>query len=440
MDDLGIAGAVFSSGVGEIVRDAYADPRFHRDVDGQTDYTTRSLVCAPIRNARASHRRRRDVEQARGRVRGARPGAARGPHRAVRVTLETLHLLERMSRERQREVDFLNVVSDLASELELTTAARAASSPRRHDARLRPHDAVPPRREDRRALQLRRRHARAAGDPLPEPRRYRRRRLHLGAAIRIPHAYADLRFNPAFDRQTGYFTRCILCVPIFNKAGKAIGVTQSLNKSGGAFTPEDESRLRAFTAPSRVASRTRSSSPTSRRCGTTTSHAQSMSNGVITFDEDGRVSTCNTAASRILRREESELVGTPAEDVFRGSDVARGADPPRRRGSQTELAMDAELAVDGDIVSANVTVLPLLSSEEAQLGTLVMIEDISSEKRVQARRSPATWTPTSPTCCSQPAPRRACSAEGVACDRALLRHPQLHDAGGAARAHRRWRC
>ena len=46
--------------------------------------------------------------------------------------------------------------------------------------------------------------------------------------------------------------------------------------------------------------------------------------------------------------------------------------------------MDAELAIDGETVSANVTVLPLLSSEDAQLGTLVMIEDISNEKRVKS--------------------------------------------------------
>ena len=65
-----------------------------------------------------------------------------------------------------------------------------------------------------------------------------------GHSIRIPYAYADLRFNPEFDRQSGYFTRCILCVPIFNKEGKTIGVTQSLNKRGGPFTAEDESRLR----------------------------------------------------------------------------------------------------------------------------------------------------------------------------------------------------
>ena len=45
-----------------------------------------------------------------------------------------------------------------------------------------------------------------------------------GKAINIPYAYADLRFNPAFDKKTGYFTRSILCVPVINKTGKVIGV------------------------------------------------------------------------------------------------------------------------------------------------------------------------------------------------------------------------
>ena len=66
--------------------------------------------------------------------------------------------------------------------------------------------------------------------------------------MNIPYAYADLRFNPAFDKQTGYFTRSILCVPVaVNKDGKVIGCTQVLNKKGGKFTDEDESRLKAFT-------------------------------------------------------------------------------------------------------------------------------------------------------------------------------------------------
>ena len=53
-----------------------------------------------------------------------------------------------------------------------------------------------------------------------------------GKAVNIPHAYADLRFNPSFDKQTGFFTRSILCMPVFSKAGKTIGVSQVLNKRG----------------------------------------------------------------------------------------------------------------------------------------------------------------------------------------------------------------
>ena len=68
-----------------------------------------------------------------------------------------------------------------------------------------------------------------------------------GKTMNIPYAYADLRFNPSFDKQTGYFTRSILCVPVTNKNGKVIGCTQVLNKKGGKFTDEDESRLKAFT-------------------------------------------------------------------------------------------------------------------------------------------------------------------------------------------------
>ena len=40
-----------------------------------------------------------------------------------------------------------------------------------------------------------------------------------GKAINIPYAYADLRFNPSFDKKTGFFTRSILCVPVVNQQG-----------------------------------------------------------------------------------------------------------------------------------------------------------------------------------------------------------------------------
>ncbi len=172
---------------------------------------------------------------------------------------------------------------------------------------------------------------------------------------------------------------------IFNKAGRTIGVTQSLNKRGGPFTPEDESRLRAFTA--QIASALENAklfSDVQAMRNYNAAMLESMSNGVITFDEEGRVNTCNAAGARILRRTEEELVGEPPEDVFRGSGWLVERINHVADARTTDLAMDAELAVDGETVSVNVTVLPLLSSDNAQLGTLVMLEDISSEKRVKS--------------------------------------------------------
>jgi adenylate cyclase len=386
MDDLGIAGAVFQSGIGEIVHDAYTDPRFHRDVDEQTGYTTKSLICAPIRNAKGETI---GVAEMLNKVDGAFDAndlaLLEGMTSQCAITLEALQRLERTSRDRQREVDFLNLVSDLTSELELTTLlARVVSEATRMlDC-------------DRTTLFLNDEKTGELFSYVVDKLELTELRFpnHLGIAgaaftsgqsIRIPYAYADLRFNPSFDRQSGYFTRCILCVPIFNKAGRTIGVTQSLNKRGGPFTAEDESRLRAFTA--QIASALENAklfSDVQAMKNYNAAMLESMSNGVITFDDEGRANTCNAAGTRILRRTEDELVGQSPEEFFRGNAWLVERIRHVAEARTTDLAMDAELAVDGATVSANVTVLPLLSSDDAQLGTLVMIEDISSEKRVKS--------------------------------------------------------
>jgi adenylate cyclase len=386
MDDLGIAGAVFHSGSGEIVHDAYADPRFDRDVDEQTDYTTTSLLCAPIRNGKGETI---GVAEVLNKIDGVFDASdltmLESMTSQCAITLQTLQRLERMSYERQREVDFLNVVSDLTSELELATLlARVVSETTRMlDC-------------DRTTLFLNDEKTGELFSYVVDTLELKEIRFpnHLGIAgtvftsgesIRIPYAYADLRFNPDFDRQSGYFTRCVLCVPIFNKEGKTIGVTQSLNKRGGSFTPEDESRLRAFTA--QVASALENAklfSDVQAMRNYNAAMLASMSNGVITFDEHGRANTCNAAGSRILGLAEEELVGKTPEEVFGGSEWLVERIQLVARARTTELAMDAELAVDGATVSANVTVLPMLSSDDDQLGTLVMIEDISNEKRVKS--------------------------------------------------------
>lgn len=45
------------------------------------------------------------------------------------------------------------------------------------------------------------------------------------------------------DKKTNYKTNTILCVPIFNKTGQILGVSQAINKLDGLFTKEDEGLL-----------------------------------------------------------------------------------------------------------------------------------------------------------------------------------------------------
>jgi len=64
--------------------------------------------------------------------------------------------------------------------------------------------------------------------------------------VLIQDAYQDSRFNPAFDKQTGFRTRNILCMPMCNLEGKLIGVIQILNKRGRPFLDDDVELLSSF--------------------------------------------------------------------------------------------------------------------------------------------------------------------------------------------------
>ena len=73
-----------------------------------------------------------------------------------------------------------------------------------------------------------------------------------GRGVNIKDAYLDQRFDPIWDRKTGYRTRSIMCVPMKNHHGRTLGVIQVLNKADGYFTVEDESLLGALAAQAAV--------------------------------------------------------------------------------------------------------------------------------------------------------------------------------------------
>lgn len=71
--------------------------------------------------------------------------------------------------------------------------------------------------------------------------------------VNVADAYADCRFNPEVDKQTGYQTRNLLTFPLENIQGDLIGVLQALNKAGRPFDNEDEELARVLSAQAGVA-------------------------------------------------------------------------------------------------------------------------------------------------------------------------------------------
>lgn len=387
----GIAGHVFTTGEGLIIDDAYSDPRFNRAIDKQTGFETKSIMCSPVRTVKGEVIGVAQALNKRGDARFTEADLSliEAITTQAAVALQSNQFVERMMKSRETELEFLDVVADVTSEIDLTVLLRKVMG-----------EATRMLKADRSTLFLNDEKSNELWSQVGEGLDAIQIRLpnHLGIAgavftsgktINIPYAYADLRFNPSFDKKTGYFTRSILCVPVVNKTGKVIGVTQVLNKRGGPFNDEDESRLKAFTGQVSIAlQNAKLFDDVQNMKNYNESMLESMSNAVITTNEDGLIVTCNKAGYRIMKVTASDIIAKPFAEFFAGAN-AWVADKVREiEEDNTTFEMpDAEMHFDDQKISVNVTIQPLMSTEGKKLGSMLMLEDISAEKRMKSTMS-----------------------------------------------------
>ena len=390
LNTTGVAGAIFSSGKGEIIHDAYQDGRFNRSIDEQTGFVTKSILCAPVKTEKNEvigvvqvlNKNDGEFNQEDLKLLEAMTTQAS-------VALQSTQFVERMRKTRKKEMEFLDVVSDVTSELELGSLLKKVMA---EATRMLNADRSTLFMNDEKTNELFSRVA--MGDGIGEIRLPNKVGIAgavfaSGTTINIPYAYADLRFNPAFDKQTGYFTRSILCVPVINKDGKCIGVTQVLNRRGGPFTDEDETRLKAFTAQVSIAlENAKLFEDVQNMQSYNESMLESMSNGVITMDEERKIVTCNKAGLLIMKKNPDEVIGVLADEFLVDDNLWL-----MERVHKVDETQEPEIIVDGELnfgdekLSVNANVLPLINTEGKKLGAMIMVEDISSEKRMKSTMS-----------------------------------------------------
>lgn len=207
---------------------------------------------------------------------------------------------------------------------------------------------------------------------------------HVAATLEplnLADAYDHPLFNRETDLHTGYRTRSLLCVPIVNVHSAVIGVTQVMNKkSRSMFDGTDEALLRAISAQAAIAlenAQLYESTASLKRY--LESILQSLENGVVAVGADDAVTLANPAAGRILDRDPAALVGRRLDEVLRENPVPAGP------GSGLYTAYDVVLTTAaGRSVTANITAQPLLEADGRRTGTVIVVEDVTREKRISS--------------------------------------------------------
>jgi adenylate cyclase len=385
----GIAGEVFTTGKAVIIPEAYADPRFNQEVDQQTGYQTRNIMCAPIRT------RSNDII-------GVTQLLNKDPN-AGGFDLEDLQLLESITsqasaalqnaqlfaeveKQRRQETQMLEMTTAISSELHLDPLLQRIMET---TTLILDADRSTLFIHDERTDEL---WSRVAQGLTTNEIRFPSRVgiagsvLHSGETVNIEDAYEDDRFNQNVDKKTGYRTKSVLCMPIVNKLGKAIGVAQVLNKDGGPFNAQDEKKLKAFCSQAAVAiENAMLFDEVLNIKNYNESILRSLTNGVITLNADLIVETCNEAALRILHEDTEKIIGVSATEYFgRHNDWINESIARVQASNENDTTVDAEIVLaSGDVMSINLSLVPLLSLQNELIGTMLVFEDITSEKRMK---------------------------------------------------------
>jgi adenylate cyclase len=393
LNDKGLVGWAYKNNKDIIVNDAYQDARFNSEIDQMTGFVTKNVLCVPLRNVKNEligvtqmlNKVQEDFKESDIEI-------VKAMTEQAALAIQSKLAIDQIEHAHKKELEFLEAMSQVSAELQLSllldkiilTVTRILDAERStlfiNDPKT--NELYTEVGEGLGKAQIRfPNHMGIAGTVYSS-----------GSSINIPYAYADLRFNPAFDRSTGFFTRSILSVPVKNKLGQVIGVTQVLNKRKGEFTADDESQLIAInTQISMAIENAKLFDDVQNVKNYNESMLESMSNGVLTINETNHIVTCNKACLRIFALSHaSAIVQKSCKEFFSGKNKWLAEKIEKINGETNltqDVIVDATLTFGDKNISANISILPLLSVKQKRLGSMVMIEDISTEKRMKSTMS-----------------------------------------------------
>lgn len=305
--DTGILGHVVATGQGLNLVDVYHHPSFNPQVDEREGCHIQSLLCMPIFSSKEP-RKVVAVVQLINKVSGT-PFEEKDEKQfqdlaePLALILESCQSLYNAGRNQRGVSALLQATTSLGQSLDLETTLQAVMDQARNLLKA-----------DRSTVFLLRKETGdlwtkvATADEqtmmeisIPANRGIAGYVASTGQSLNIPEAYQDPRFDPSTDRRTGYLTRNILCMPVFNSAGELIGVTQLINKENGNFSASDEFFMQAFNIQAGIAiENAKLFENVNLEKQYQKDILQSLSDAVISTDMKGKIVTINEAALELL--------------------------------------------------------------------------------------------------------------------------------------------
>jgi adenylate cyclase len=168
--------------------------------------------------------------------------------------------------------------------------------------------------------------------------------------------------------------------------GQTIGVTEAINKKEGLFDREDENLIKALSSQISVAlENAQLYAGTVDMKNYLSSVQDSITNGIVTLDDNGQVVTINKAAEEFFRVD-TETAGERHFSEIMGSDNADLMDAIDKVYTTNRAVVDYDVPLAmpwGREQYVNINFVPLIGHNKERQGLVLAFEDITSGKRMQ---------------------------------------------------------
>ena len=383
----GVAGWVAQHDQVVNIKDAYTDARFNTEIDKRSGYRTKSILCGPINNFQGETV---GVLQVINKKDGSFGKDDEAFFRVfayqTAVAVENFHLYKKMLNAQGKMAILLDVASSLTQTLDLDTLIKNIVEKISEILNAERSTLFIMDRERNELWSKVAQGVEISEIRIPGSSGLAGYVATTGKGVNIRDAYKDDRFDEEIDQETGYRTRNLLCMPVHNREGEIVGVTQAINKTTGVFEKEDEDLLRAFSSQIGVAlQNAQLYEETLNMKNYLENIKESITNGIVTLDDRYLIVTANSASESLFKLKAEEMVNRDIREIL-------GKENQNLIGHIDHVYTSNRSVVEYDVEailsekkkhSININFFPLTSYEGDYRGQVLIFDDITREKRIK---------------------------------------------------------